>query len=167
MKQMTMTTGKAEWYTPARYIEAARAVLGSIDLDPASCEQAQATVKATRYFTAADDGLRQKWGGRVFMNPPYGKQIIDDFVGKLLRFYERGLVGSYIALTNDCMDTQWSHDLLRASSAVCFVRGRIKFETPEGEAGQRPPRGQMFCYGGDDVAAFERNFAQFGIVIRL
>jgi phage N-6-adenine-methyltransferase len=31
--------------------------------------------KCDRYFTPADDGLAQTWTGRVWMNPPYGREI--------------------------------------------------------------------------------------------
>jgi len=61
-----------EHMTPADYVEAAREVLGVIELDPASSELANGTVRARRYFTKADDGFAQRWGGRVFLNPPGG-----------------------------------------------------------------------------------------------
>lgn len=61
-----------EHFTPAHIVEAARVVLGRIDLDPASCAKAQKTVNATRYFSLPTDGLAQPWGGRVFLNPPGG-----------------------------------------------------------------------------------------------
>lgn len=50
-------TGENEWYTPARFIEMAREFMGSIDLDPASSDIANATVKASKFFAVEDDGL--------------------------------------------------------------------------------------------------------------
>src|SRR5690348_6054415 len=90
----------AEWFTPGHYIEAAREVLGDIDLDPASCELANRTVRATRFFDAAQDGLRQQWHGRIFMNPPYRRDGIQGrFVAKLITEYRDGRCTEAIILT--------------------------------------------------------------------
>ncbi len=64
-----------EWYTPPEIIELVRTVLGEIDLDPASCIEAQRTVMAKRFYTKHNDGLCQKWLGRVFLNPPYSNLV--------------------------------------------------------------------------------------------
>jgi hypothetical protein len=61
-----------EHYTPGDIVERARLLMGSIDLDPASCLEANQTVKASRIYTQADDGLAQQWYGNVFLNPPGG-----------------------------------------------------------------------------------------------
>jgi hypothetical protein len=50
-------TGDNEWFTPAEYVEAARLVLETIDLDPATHPKAQEWIRATQYFTRAEDGL--------------------------------------------------------------------------------------------------------------
>jgi hypothetical protein len=71
-----------EWYTPSPFVEAARKVMGGIDLDPASHEEANRTVKAARFFTEQDNGLAQMWSGRVFLNPPGG--LVSEFWVKLL-----------------------------------------------------------------------------------
>ena len=71
--------GNDEWYTPPEYIDAARDVLGGIDLDPASSDIANDTVKADEYYTVDDDGLTRvrpagSWrGGDRRMNLPYSR----------------------------------------------------------------------------------------------
>lgn len=62
----------SEHYTPSDIVERARTTLGAIDLDPASCEEANRTVRAASYFTREDNGYRKLWQGRVFLNPPGG-----------------------------------------------------------------------------------------------
>ena len=79
----TVNSGNNEWYTPEKYIEAVRDVLGEIDLDPASSTYAQETVRAKSYFTPMDDGLAQDWHGRVWLNPPYAQPLISQFAAKM------------------------------------------------------------------------------------
>jgi hypothetical protein len=69
----TFGTGEVEWYTPREYVDAAREVLGAIDLDPATSAVAQRTIQASRFFTREDDGLQHEWHGRVWLNPPYAR----------------------------------------------------------------------------------------------
>lgn len=91
--RQVMTTSKShEWYTPANIVERVRAFYGGrIDLDPATCEVAQETVKATHHYTVEDDGLRQPWHGNVWCNPPYGNDT-GKFVAKALEAYSCGSV---------------------------------------------------------------------------
>lgn len=53
------------WGTPPHFIESARKVMGSIDTDPASNDEAQQIVQAEQYYTEDDSGLDQYWNGNV------------------------------------------------------------------------------------------------------
>jgi ParB family chromosome partitioning protein len=161
----TAFTGDVEWYTPAEYIETARAALGAIDLDPASNDVAQKVVKAARYFTATDDGLKKAWDGRVWLNPPYSRAIVD-FVAKLIAEVDAGRTKSAILLTNNSTDTGWFHDAASKASAICFTRGRISFWKEDGEKAA-PLQGSAFFFFGHGVAKFAKAFADVGLVVEV
>ena len=149
----TEGTGEFERYTPASYIEKAREVLGGIDLDPASCEYAQRTVRADKYFTVEDDGLSRDWFGRVWLNPPYHRELAPLFINKLLEQIDECRIASAIVLTNNSTDTAWFQAASAACTAICFTTGRIRFEVPNGEP-VLPTQGQAFFYFGPDKAIF-------------
>ena len=112
----TLGTGENEWYTPAEYVEAAREVMGSIDLDPASCVEANEVVKAEAFYTKDEDGLAREWSGNVWLNPPYSRDLMPAFVEKLKDAYQSGAVTSAVVLSHNNTDTTWFHSL--ALSAV-------------------------------------------------
>ena len=72
----------AEHYTPEKIIALTLSCLGEIDLDPCSEGGDPPNVPARSHYTAEDDGLAHTWYGRIYMNPPYGREI-GDWVKKL------------------------------------------------------------------------------------
>ena len=159
-------TGENEWYTPDKYIDAARDVLGGIDLDPATSLIANKAVKAHAIFTAEDNGLSRDWHGRVWLNPPYSQPEIHQFSEKLAAEAEAGRITAAIALTHNYTDTKWFHRLATACQAICFTRGRIGFVSPSGEKAA-PTQGQAFFYFGADVERFVERFRDIGFVVEV
>lgn len=157
-------TGDNEWFTPPDYVEAARLVLEDIDLDPATHPQAQQQIKAANFFTKANDGLKQDWHGRVWLNPPYARGEIAAFVEKLVDEITVGHVTSAILLTHSYTDTEWFHRAASIVQAICFTRGRVKFVDDTGII-CAPTQGQAFFYYGPDVDVFEATFSSFGFVV--
>lgn len=151
-----------EHYTPPEYIEAARAVLGTIDLDPASCDEANEAVKATEYFSEEDDGLNQKWSGNIFLNPPYCG-LAGKFIEKLKKELAESRVVSAIVLVNaHSTDAAW-FQYLWSAQALCFTDHRIDFKGDDNRSGST--HGSVFAYFGNDVSAFTEHFQQFGRII--
>ena len=109
-------------------------MLGNIDLDAASCPEAQKRVRAGRYFTKADNALEREWYGRTFLNPPYSRGKIGAFIDKLLVELQSGRVTEAILLVNSCADTAWFRKAARAAAMICFTEGRIKFIKPDGKS---------------------------------
>lgn len=158
-------SGENEWYTPEIYIEAARKVMGGIDLDPATSVVANRIVQAATYFTAQDDGLAQTWPiGRIWMNPPYAQPLMGQFAEKMAQEVERG--SESVVLVNNATETVWFQRMAGVCSAICFPRGRIRYLTPEGEPANSPLQGQAIIYSGPNADKFESVFSEFGLVVR-
>ena len=162
----TAGTGEFERYTPSDYIEAAREVMGSIDLDPASNKIAQKTVKAQRFFTPENDGLTKQWRGNVWLNPPYHRELQPLFIAKLIEEVKAGRTKQAILLTNNSTDTDWFLQAAQAAQAICFTVGRVAFLTQAGEE-LAPTQGQAFFYYGKAAPRFRETFAVIGFGVTL
>jgi phage N-6-adenine-methyltransferase len=156
-------TGENEWCTPAEYIEAARLVMGAIDLDPATSTLAQELIQAATFYTKQDNGLEQEWQGRVWLNPPYAQPLITEFISKLCDERRAGRVTEAILLTHNYTDTSWFHEIVELADAICFTRGRVKFY--EGSKVAAPTQGQAFSYFGANVDRFGGIFGRHGFVV--
>lgn len=156
-------SGENEWYTPEVYIQSAKVVLGVIDLDPASCELANATVKAAKYYTKDDNGLDKEWAGNVWVNPPYAQPLISQFSEKVVA--EKENIEQAIVLVNNATETKWFANMAKSCDAICFPQSRIKFIDKQGKPSGAPLQGQAFIYFGDHKTIFAQEFSQFGFVL--
>jgi ParB family chromosome partitioning protein len=158
-------TGENEWYTPSNLIECARSFMGAIDLDPASSALANETVRALTWYGVEQDGLAQRWHGRVWMNPPYARMLIDRFVDRLMECHLAGDVPEALILVNNATDTRWFHHLQSAPHRHTLALSyRVKFVSPEG----RDPnamQGQVVVYLGSRRAEFALAFSAHGVVL--
>jgi DNA N-6-adenine-methyltransferase (Dam) len=158
-------TGENELFTPEEFITAARAVMGNIDLDPASHQAAQQTVQADAFYTRQDDGLSKAWHGNVWLNPPCSQPLLGQFVEKLVTEVTSGGVAQAIMLTRNNTDTKWFHQALAVADLICLYRGRIKFyDINEEEAAAT--RGQVFFYFGERKEEFLEVFREFGFIVQ-
>jgi DNA N-6-adenine-methyltransferase (Dam) len=152
-----------EWYTPAWIFDR----LGlSFDLDPASPEDGPVPwVPASRHYRPSDNGLWLPWEGRIWLNPPYGKET-GVWLDRLVEH------GDGIALVFARTDTTWAQRALRRATAVAFVARRIGFVPATGttvdEEGLGGPGGgagsMLLAFGSECAAALIA--ADFGWTVR-
>lgn len=156
------STETDEWYTPHKYLDAARHVLGGIDLDPASSVTANQRVQAERFYTQNEDGLARSWRARtIWNNPPYS-----DNAKWVPRWHQASVSGEAeagIILVFANTDTAWFQCLWH--HWLCFTDHRIRHERPDGSSGDSPPKGSVFAYFGPNPQAFRARFAQFGQIV--
>lgn len=98
-------SGNVEYYTPVRFINSARKVMGVIDLDPASCEAANKSIMALNIFTKDDDGLSKPWFGKVWMNHPFSK---GEYPCK--KYKSKAKKGEYNCKKKNCKDRGYHID---------------------------------------------------------
>jgi len=156
-------TGENHWFTPLEHIEAAREVMGNIDVDPASHPDAQRWIGAAQFYTRKSNGLDKPWFGRVWLNPPYARDEIGPFIEKLGVEIDAGRTTEAILLTHAYTDTLWFQKAVLFSVGSCFTLGRIKF-IDINYVLSNPTQGQTFFYYGCNWERFCRVFSEFGVL---
>lgn len=136
--------GKDEWLTPPDILKA----LGPFDLDPCAPINPPWPM-AANHFTILDNGLAREWGGRVFCNPPYGREA----ASWLARCAEhRNAIALIFARTETAM---FFEHVWKQADALLFIEGRLHFHHVDGrraEANGGAPS-VLIAYGAENVKA--------------
>lgn len=157
-----------EWYTPAALAEAARTVLGgSIDLDPASCTLANATVQARVFYSS--HGAARPWFGSMLINPP-GRQV-GEFWARLAaeaaNVFANFEHAVWIGFSLEQLATLQKYALSPTNFPTCIVRKRVRYVSGDGRPARSPTHSSYVTYvaGKRDCShAFREVFSAWGTV---
>ena len=108
------------WATPEAFFDRWNATF-HFELDVCALPQ---NAKCARYFTPEEDGLKQRWTGVCWMNPPYGREI-GHWVKKAYQSAKEG--ATVVCLLPSRTDTRWWHSFVVLADEVHFIQGRLKF----------------------------------------
>jgi site-specific DNA-methyltransferase (adenine-specific) len=126
-----MSSNSSEWATPQWLFNLLNNTY-LFTLDPCSTDE---NAKCRKHYTKEENGLVQSWAGeRVFVNPPYGKEITawvkKCFTeSKNMAYTNLHLV---VALLPARTDTRWFHDYVYGKAEIFFIKGRLKFGDGKG-----------------------------------
>lgn len=160
--------GRDDWMTPGWLVRLAREIMGGIETDPASSHEANKVIQAKSYWTKGTDGSTAIWHGRVFMNPPYTRGLIDKFIDRLESHWEGEWITSAFVITNNVTETKWAQTLAKMCSAVCMLDKRVHFVLPGGEIMNQTRQGQLIWYLARDFSTYKfiEVMSEHGIVFR-
>jgi len=127
-KDVHFSSASEEWETPQHIFDSLNEEF-HFTLDPCATHK---NAKCEKYYTKEDDGLAQSWAGeRVFMNPPYGREI-EKWIRKAWRSsLESNTI--VVCLLPARTDTRWFHRYC-AEGMIWFIQGRLKFGENENSA---------------------------------
>ena len=163
----TQQQPEVERYSPPWLADAARKVMGAIDVDPASCERANKTIKATKFFSEKTNGLRQQWRGRIFLNPPFGHEW-RAWAVKLMAEIAAGRTKQAFLVAPGAvlwvLAAPWFRPLLRGS--LFLPNERIEYHNPRSDTWQDVCLGSFCVYYGPQQTRFAKVFGSKGTILR-
>ena len=137
------------WGTPQKIFDKYNDIY-NFNLDAAANEYNH---KCPAYFDpftpCGKDGLKEKWSGTVWLNPPYGRGVIDKWVEKAFNAGGRSCI--VVALLPARTDTRWFHDYIynQPSVKLSLLKGRLKFEDYSRTAKSPAPFPSMIVIFGE------------------
>ena len=103
-------------------------------------------------YNKEQDGLKQKWEGRVWLNPPYSRPTIEHFITRMVE-HNNG-----IALLFNRLDNKMFQDVVfPKAKGILFMKGRIKFHREDGTIGESPGCGSILVAFGEENAEILRS----------
>lgn len=111
------------WATPPEVFDPLHREF-NFTLDPCATPE---TAKCQKFYTESDDGLTKSWAGeRVFMNPPYGREVYA-WTKKAREEAAAGVL--VVGLLPASTDLAWWHNDVVGHAEVRYIRGRVRFLT--------------------------------------
>ena len=155
--KLLKTKATDEWYTPKDLIDS----LGLFDLDPCAPVH-RLWDTAEQHYTKEDDGLSKEWYGRVWLNPPYSRPLLDQFVHKMVE-HDNGIM----LLFNRCDNKMFQEEIFPHAKAMIFLRKRIHFYRSDGTKGSQPGCGSVLIAFGNENAEILKHCNLEGKFVRL
>lgn len=122
------TSNSEEWGTPQELFNRLNKEF-NFTLDICASKE---NTKCPKYYTKEEDALKQEWGGVIWMNPPYGRQI-GNWVKKAKEIARQGKA-TVVCLLPARTDTAWWHDYVMKANEIRLIKGRLKFGDGKGSA---------------------------------
>lgn len=121
-------TNNDEWGThPDTYYQGIYFAKFSPTLDVCATDE---NSQLDNFFTKKENGLIQNWNEDFWMNPPYSE--ITQWMDKAYESWKKNNVNGLI-LVYSKTDTKWWHKYVEGIAEVHFIKGRVRFMTPDGE----------------------------------
>lgn len=121
--KVVWSSNKMDWSTPQYFFDTLNEEF-RFTLDPCAND---INHKCDRYFTEAQDGLKQDWSNeRVFCNPPYGR-VLSRWVQKAYEEVYNGRCHLVVLLVPARTDVRWFHDYCYKKAEIRFINGRLRF----------------------------------------
>lgn len=139
--------GTDVWLTPPHILED----LGPFDLDPCAAPDPKPWPTARRHVTLPEDGLSAPWRGRIWCNPPYGKEA-----GRWLARMAEHRHGTALVFART--ETSWFFPTVwNGADALLFLEGRLHFHYPDGRRADANAGGPsvLVAYGHYDAERLE------------
>lgn len=121
------TTGKADWETPQWLFDILNEEF-HFDVDLCATKK---NAKCAKFYTRTQDGLKQEWRGSCWLNPPYGRGVID----KWLKKASESNATIVCLVPSRTGPPWWQQYVMGHASEIRFLAGKLKFVGAKSVAG--------------------------------
>ena len=177
MTQIQLSSRSDRWFTPKYITDLVHEVLPQIDLDPASCHQANQLIKAKKFFNSDDNALNiERWAKvpvTIYLNPPGGKlgnkSITGLFWQRLMALRGEGLLKEaiFMGFSLEHLAVTQGYDPSVCNFPVCLPRKRIRFVSPDGNFNS-PTHSSVIAYIpgiSNNTRQFKDVFSELGAIM--